>query len=160
MCVIVYPFYGRTHRQGTCDLSHKRAHESQLEMDRCIAPHSRIRSLPFAIHTWSSASLKTATVRIPIPRAVRITLQAISPLLATSSLSIGGVSLLGSTAFDAEAADILRHAKVCELMACVAPRSLHLANPNMPCGRVAAVACKPAKSCCCCAIYLWAGVTV
>lgn len=80
-----------------------------------------------------------------------MTLQAISPLLATSSLSIGGLSLLGSTAFDAEAADILRHAKVCELMACVAPRSLHLANPNMPlwpssCRNLQRAACLPAAS--------------
>lgn len=89
----------------------------------------------FASHTWSSASLKTATVRIPILRAVFMTLQAISPLLAISSLSIGRLSLLRST-FDPEAADILRHAKACELMACVVPRSLHLANPNMPSSQI------------------------
>lgn len=57
-----------------------------------------------------------------------MTLHAISPLLATNSLSKGGLSLLPGSVFDAEAADILRHAKACELMARVVPRSLHLAN--------------------------------
>lgn len=44
---------------------------------------------PFPERTWSSASLKTATVRTPILLAVCMILHAISPLFATSILSKG-----------------------------------------------------------------------
>lgn len=95
--------------------------------------------------TWSSASLKTATVCTPSLRAVLMTLQAISPLLAIRILLKGGRSSVlpvGSSLAAAAAAaapetrvDVLharpRRAKHRTFTACVPPRSLLLNTASM-----------------------------
>lgn len=96
---------------------HNAQRTTQHQLAACSSlQHSRIGKNKhfyqyFTERTWSSASLKTATVRTPILLAVRMILHAISPLFATSILSKGRSSEqarrpAGSTAAPAAAAAV------------------------------------------------------